>query len=676
MTTRTAPTVIELIPLDEIDPNPYQPRRFKDDSARINELAESIRRHGVRQAVLLRPVGGDGRFQLVFGERRVRACRLLGLDRVPAVVDFLMDDDEAFRLCAAENLQREDLDPLEEASVYKACQDRGWTLEDIAAEFGCTARHAARRARLADLVDEWRQAVAEPGGKFAEWGPAHLELVARFSPERQRELLKAARKKYNLRTPLDVRYWLAMEYHILDKAPWKLDDALLCPKAGACLGCQRRSDVHPELFDEVDWSPYQHLNAKVEEGARCLDAACWKKKADAYVAQRVKALQDKHEDLHCITGYSMVAAKGLPTIEYYDAKDAKKGTPGAVPAVQIRDGQVTLRWVKRPDAKPGNGSTGSRNGAGGASKASPQEEAEQRRKAWVCTRVAEEVEALLKAGLPTEVCTAREALALVSAFGYEAPYSGAGSDWEVYHKAREKGEAELARGAVEQVLRYAAENFGLPSIWQVLQAYDEAREVCIFLGVNLKAIEAEALREIPDPAAKPGKPDPAVPAVPANGKGKKGDNASEPARLAEPDELAPVKKPKAGKGKKASKAEDVNPATGNVTALQAFHDATHYFDWSDRNCDGCAKSCRGENLPESPCSIETAIMGAYRKDPDLVMVPTEIADRMGSSERDIAKAPLWDCPEKLPLSDAEPEPAIPAGKGKKAATGAGGKKAR
>jgi len=115
------PNGVREIPIVEIGPNPFQPRSRFDEAA-IQELAASIRSSGVLQPVLVRKYGGDG-YQLVAGERRLRAASLAGMDRIPAVVKEF-DDREMLEVALIENVQREDLNPIEEAKAYQLLADR------------------------------------------------------------------------------------------------------------------------------------------------------------------------------------------------------------------------------------------------------------------------------------------------------------------------------------------------------------------------------------------------------------------------------------------------------------------------------------------------------------------------------------------------------------------------
>ncbi len=104
-----------------IDPNPHQPRRAFDQAA-LEELAASIRRHGVLQPILVRPAGP--RYQIIAGERRWRAAQLAGLEAVPSIVRAIGDDDEVEVLALLENVHRQDLDPLDEAHAYHRLLER------------------------------------------------------------------------------------------------------------------------------------------------------------------------------------------------------------------------------------------------------------------------------------------------------------------------------------------------------------------------------------------------------------------------------------------------------------------------------------------------------------------------------------------------------------------------
>ena len=146
------------IPVSRIRRNPYQPRR-RFDVDELQQLANSIRDHGILQPVLVTETL-DG-YQLVAGERRVRAAELAGLERVPAVVRQLAPRDQ-LELALVENLQREDLDPIETALAYRQLLDEfGFTQEQLAERVGRARSTVANTLRLLDLDERVQAAVAD-----------------------------------------------------------------------------------------------------------------------------------------------------------------------------------------------------------------------------------------------------------------------------------------------------------------------------------------------------------------------------------------------------------------------------------------------------------------------------------------------------------------------------------
>jgi len=149
---------LENVPLELIDPNPYQPRQHFDEGG-LEELVESIKQNGLLQPVLVRRCGG--RYQLIAGERRLRAAKIAGLATIPAVVRDV-EEEKLLEISLVENIQREDLNPLEEAAAYKRLQDEfGLTQEEIAAVLGKDRSSVANTLRLLRLPEEVKQAVRE-----------------------------------------------------------------------------------------------------------------------------------------------------------------------------------------------------------------------------------------------------------------------------------------------------------------------------------------------------------------------------------------------------------------------------------------------------------------------------------------------------------------------------------
>lgn len=149
------------IAIDRIAPNPKQPRRTFNEPE-LEELTESIRTRGVLQAILVRPDPTRSEmFEIVAGERRWRAARRAGLTVIPAVVREL-DDRDVLEIGIVENVQRADLNPVEEAEAYKALIDRfGRTQESVATQVGKSREHVSNTMRLLQLPDDVREHVRE-----------------------------------------------------------------------------------------------------------------------------------------------------------------------------------------------------------------------------------------------------------------------------------------------------------------------------------------------------------------------------------------------------------------------------------------------------------------------------------------------------------------------------------
>jgi ParB/RepB/Spo0J family partition protein len=146
------------IDVDHITPNPQQPRMVFDQTT-LDELAASVREHGVLQPILVRPLE-DGQFQLIAGERRWRASRAAGLATIPALVEEI-DDDTALEIAIIENLQREDLSPLDEASMFdRMVHEHGYSVRRLAQKLGKDKGYLENRLRLADAPEEVRELVS------------------------------------------------------------------------------------------------------------------------------------------------------------------------------------------------------------------------------------------------------------------------------------------------------------------------------------------------------------------------------------------------------------------------------------------------------------------------------------------------------------------------------------
>ena len=179
---------IQDIELDKIVPNRYQPRReFSDDS--IKELAETLDKDGLLQPIVVREDGED-HYEIIAGERRYRAAKGLGWETIPAIVKN-MDDDQAASLALIENLQREDLNPIDEAKAYTNLMKlNDLTQTALAKDMGKSQSYVANKLRLLKLDDDVQKALIE-GKITARHGRALLNL----SEDDQERVLKEIEEK-------------------------------------------------------------------------------------------------------------------------------------------------------------------------------------------------------------------------------------------------------------------------------------------------------------------------------------------------------------------------------------------------------------------------------------------------------------------------------------------------
>lgn len=266
------PLPVRLIPIDEIDPSP-----LNRVARNIDELVASVREHGVQQPIKVRPKGA--RFEIVYGERRYRAAKDVGLKELPATVEVLTDE-EAHELRIVENACRQDPHPLEEAEAYEALlamkDGRGrpvHTADTLAKLVGRSSQYVYARLKLTALVPSMREAFWK-----GELTATTAFLVARAVPATlQDEALNAMREDFadlEEGEPFpadDLAYFVEQRYLTrLDRAPFCVDDAKLVPDAGACAKCAKRSGNQPRLF------------ADDTAADTCTDVVCFRKKTAAH----------------------------------------------------------------------------------------------------------------------------------------------------------------------------------------------------------------------------------------------------------------------------------------------------------------------------------------------------------------------------------------------------------
>lgn len=503
------------IPLGLIVPSPHNPRTIRENDPAVAELAESIKAHGLLQPVVCRTVEGSAdAFELLAGRRRFEAHKLIGAEDILAIVRDL-DDQAAIEVTVLENLQREDLSPLEEARGVRELAASGRSYREIADRIGKTPAWCARRAVLCDLSPAAVAEFEKPSGKLRETTIQHLELFARLPAEVQERWLAEAHSAWmwaprNLR---EFQHRIAAETRKLRGCAWDAADATLYPEAGACETCMKRSSRQPELWGD-DADP-----KKLAKNERCLDGACYMEKLRRQTARRMDELKAEHPNMIRVIGeiragddaaWDVAREQGESgALREYQYKPAQKGTKGAVPALVVCGaGAGAVKWVIPEKASTNN--RGRKVDAAGNVKplslAEKRKGLECRRQAWVIGHVAD---ALAESCLnrtdtkrPFDEDTGyTRFLAFAAAFGTASCHRFVSDDsWKRYegYLADESGaqaERELWGGVADTLQERL--KFYTPSACK--PQFDEALRVANLLGLageqDLMTLAEEAIPE-------------------------------------------------------------------------------------------------------------------------------------------------------------------------------------
>jgi ParB/RepB/Spo0J family partition protein len=313
MTTKKA---VEEIAYDLVDPDPNQPRKIFNEQ-KLTELANDIGVNGILQAIVVRPhPTKKGRYMIIFGERRFRAAGMVDLETVPCVVRTDVNDAQALEWQMAENGQRDDMHPLEEADGYRVMHERdGRDVEEIAELCGKSKAYIYAAMKLCALAAEPRKAFL--AGKFDK---SVALLIARLPVAHQNAACQATLTKGPTWQSNDgsavmsyrqARDYLQRTYMLrLADAPFKVNDETLVSKAGACTTCPKRSGNQRELFADV-------VNDRDDGGADvCTDSTCYQAKVDVHWSRLADAAKQKGRTV--LEGKQAQGAGGYSDKKYVD----------------------------------------------------------------------------------------------------------------------------------------------------------------------------------------------------------------------------------------------------------------------------------------------------------------------------------------------------------------------
>lgn len=186
---------LAMIAIDQISPNPYQPRKTFNEAS-IEELARSVREHGIVQPLVVTKIG-DRKYRLIAGERRFRAAQKAGLSSVPAVIKETLTDSDILEVALIENIQREDLNPIEEAYAYHQLHEEfGLTQEEISKRVGKERSTVANFLRLLRLPDSVKKLLA--AGQLS-MGHARAILAVESSKKQEQLAERVVKRSLNVR---------------------------------------------------------------------------------------------------------------------------------------------------------------------------------------------------------------------------------------------------------------------------------------------------------------------------------------------------------------------------------------------------------------------------------------------------------------------------------------------
>ena len=268
------------IPLTEICPSPFNPRKTFDQEA-LNELAENIKENGLIQPITVRklPKGSDHKFEIVCGERRYRATAIAGLEEIQCVVREL-DDKHAFAVMIIENLQRKDVDPMEEAAAFHKLYTEGtMKIAEIAKMLGKSSSFVTSRIQLNNIIPEFEKLMRD-GTLYL----VHLLEICKLTKEQQEILFRDCFNEASIaRWPqkilkLEILHEM-IDGHVmnfLDTAVFsQVDGSYSCGKD--CDGCPFNTKNKPESY-------------KDSARPRCMDAKCFRQKTQEYIFRTAKSL--------------------------------------------------------------------------------------------------------------------------------------------------------------------------------------------------------------------------------------------------------------------------------------------------------------------------------------------------------------------------------------------------
>lgn len=268
---------IHYIDLQEIFPHEGNRRVGGTDPEKLNQLAQSIKAIGIQQPAIIRPhPDKPGKFEIVAGERRFEASKLAQCSTLPCIIRDV-DDITLLKIHTIENLQREDIHPLDEAYLYQQLLDKaGYDVEMIAHDIGKSKVYVYQRLKLQELIKEAYEAFAKD-----EIILGHALLISRLSPVDQKKALEYLTRNSSIHVGTEYLKDFIESQIMLDlkKAPFKKDDKTLLETGIICTTCPKRTGFSPELFPEIGSDDL------------CTDSQCFNAKLNTLLDRKLDELE-------------------------------------------------------------------------------------------------------------------------------------------------------------------------------------------------------------------------------------------------------------------------------------------------------------------------------------------------------------------------------------------------
>jgi ParB family chromosome partitioning protein len=309
----------QTLPIDKLFESPLNPRHTYNEK-KMEELIESVRAKGILMPLLVRP--NNGRFEIAAGHRRYRAALKVKLPEIPVIIREMSDID-FLEILTIENLQREDLEPLDEAMGYRTLMEKAnYEVASIAAKIGKSESYIYQRLKLLELIPEAQEQLAKE-----KITAGHAILIARLQPNEQKECLEAIKEdsfNQEIMSVRDLAKFIERQIHLdLNSASFSKKDPDLLPKAGPCTTCPKCTGFAPALFPDI------------KKKDTCTDPSCFNRKIEAYTAcWLAKQSQDSDVPPLKLSGDSNYQrkkvpdspAEAIPANLYHEITDKKKGS--------------------------------------------------------------------------------------------------------------------------------------------------------------------------------------------------------------------------------------------------------------------------------------------------------------------------------------------------------------